>query len=147
MSEWHPVYWHWWVAAVVLLTLEALAPATFFLWMAISAGVVGGLLLLMPGMAFTNQLLWFSALSVAAIVAMLKYRKSRPSKTDGPALNQRGDQYFGNVYLLEKPIRQGFGELKIDGTLWRIEGPDMVAGRSVKVIGREGNTLRVEPAE
>ncbi len=145
MSEWHPVFWHWWVAGIILLTLEALAPATFFLWMAISAGVVGGLLLLMPGMAFTHQLIWFSVLSVLAIVLMLLYRRSHPSKTDQPALNQRGEQYFGQTYVLEKPIRQGVGELKIDGALWRIEGPDTAAGKAVRVTGRQGNTLMVAP--
>ena len=34
-------HWHWWILAVALVVLEAFAPGTFFLWMGISAAVVG----------------------------------------------------------------------------------------------------------
>ncbi|GIT25636.1 MAG: hypothetical protein CM1200mP41_16800 [Gammaproteobacteria bacterium] len=37
----HVVHWTWWIIAVVLIILEVSAPGTFFLWMGVSAGVVG----------------------------------------------------------------------------------------------------------
>ena len=33
-------FWHWWIAAMVLITLEMMVlPAVYFLWMGISAGL------------------------------------------------------------------------------------------------------------
>lgn len=45
-------FWHWWVLALVLLALEIAAPGTFFLWLAVAAGVVGLILLLLPALAW-----------------------------------------------------------------------------------------------
>ncbi len=41
-------FWHWWVAAIVLIGVEVFAPGTVALWMAVSAAVVGLLLLAVP---------------------------------------------------------------------------------------------------
>ncbi len=49
-------FWHWWVAAVVLLGIEMLSPGFFFLWMAASALVTGLLLLIMPFINVEMQL-------------------------------------------------------------------------------------------
>ena len=37
-------FWHWLVLGVVLATIEIFAPGVFFLWLGISAGIVGILL-------------------------------------------------------------------------------------------------------
>ena len=56
----HVVHWTWWIIAVVLIILEVSAPGTFFLWMGVSAGVVGVGLLLVPQLAREFQLTLFS---------------------------------------------------------------------------------------
>ncbi len=38
-------FWYWWVAAIVFVVIEIFAPGTVALWMGVSAGVVGLLLL------------------------------------------------------------------------------------------------------
>ena len=35
-------FWHWWVAGLLLLALEAFAPGAVFLWMGVAALVTGG---------------------------------------------------------------------------------------------------------
>ena len=137
------VFWHWWVIGVGLLVLEALAPGAIFLWLGISAGVVGLLLLVIPSMTWEIQLLIFSVLSVVAVVAWKKYRPM-PAATDQPTLNRRGEAYIGRTFTLSEPIVNGMGKLRVDDTIWRVSGADMPVGRKVQVTGVDGTTLRVE---
>ncbi len=139
-------FWHWWILALVLLGVEALAPGFFFLWMGVSAVVVGALLLVMPDLAWQFQILWFAVLSVASIVAFKRWQRRHPPRTDQPALNRRGERYVGRILTLSRPIRDGFGEVRVDDTTWRARGPDLPAGARVRVVGTEGNLLVVEPA-
>jgi len=49
--------------------------------------------------------------------------------------------------VLAEPIAHGQGRAFIGDTLWQLSGPDMAAGRAVRVIGTRGVVLRVEAAE
>ncbi len=55
-------FWHWWVAAVALIIVEALAPGAVFLWLGVSAGVVGAILLVVPDLSWEYQVLIFAVL-------------------------------------------------------------------------------------
>jgi membrane protein implicated in regulation of membrane protease activity len=50
------------------------------------------------------------------------------------------------AYVLESPIVNGRGKLRIEDALWEIEGPDLPAGSWIKVKGVEGLRLLVEPS-
>ncbi|MEA3413206.1 MAG: NfeD family protein [Pseudomonadota bacterium] len=141
---WPVDYWHWWILGIVLLIVEAFAPGFVFLWMGVSAGVVGGVLLLLPGFAWEGQLLLFAVLSVATIVAYKLYQRRHPPETDQPALNRRGQAYVGRAFTLAAPIVNGVGEMRVDDTVWRIEGGDVPAGSRVSVVSVNGNSLIVE---
>ncbi len=138
-------YWHWWVLGVLLIILEILSPAIFFLWMGISAGVVGLLLLLLPAMGWETQILLFAAFSVASIVIWRQYLKLHPIKSDQPRLNRRGEQYVGRKFTLDEPIVNGQGKIKVDDSIWKITGDDCPAGTKVQVTGVAGVILEVEP--
>jgi membrane protein implicated in regulation of membrane protease activity len=137
------VFWHWWVFGLGMLILEAFIPGAIFLWMGISAGVVGLLLLVIPGMGWEWQFLLFATLSVVSVLAWKKYRPTVVA-ADRPALNRRGEQYVGRSFTLREPIVNGVGKLYVDDTTWRISGADQPAGRKVQVTGVDGTTLRVE---
>ena len=138
----HVVYWHWWVAGLGLLTLEAFLPGAIFLWMGISALVVGVLAWLAPAMGWQAELALFSALSIVTVFAWRKYRPHL--KSDQPALNRRGESYVGRQFTLEQPIVNGTGKLRVDDSQWRITGPDMPVGARVRVTRADGATLHVE---
>lgn len=140
----HVNYWSWWILAVALLVLEAFAPGTFFLWMGIAAGVVGLLLLVMPGMGWEYQIVIFAVLSVVSIVVWRHYFRKHPVVTDQPALNRRGEQYVGRTFTLTDPIVNGLGKIRVDDTTWKIEGADCEAGSHIKVVGVDGVLLKVE---
>jgi membrane protein implicated in regulation of membrane protease activity len=140
----HIDHWHWWILAVLLVVLEAFAPGTFFMWMGISAGLVGLLVLIAPGMGWEYQVFAFAVLSVASIVAWRIYFGKHPVKTDQPTLNRRGEQYVGRTFTLTEPMENNSGKIRVDDTTWKINGADCASGSKVKVTGVDGVILQVE---
>ena len=136
-------FWHWWVLALILLALEVAAPGTFFLWLAIAAGVLGVIVLILPDLYWQVQVLLFAVLGVAAVGAWRLYAKRLPQSSDDPTLNRRGEQYVGQVFHLTEAIVDGRGRMKVADTMWRVAGPDLPAGAKVRVVGVEGTVLRV----
>jgi membrane protein implicated in regulation of membrane protease activity len=138
-------FWHWFIAAIILITLEMVVlPAVFFLWMGISAGVVGLLLMLIPDLAFMAQIITFAVISVVSLVAHKRYLKKNPPRTDEPTLNRRGEQYVGRTFTLEEAIENGVGKIKVDDSIWKVMGEDMTKGSKVKVTGVDGTVFKVE---
>jgi inner membrane protein len=136
-------FWHWWVAGLLLLALEAFAPGAVFLWMGIAALVTGGVVWLVPGLGWQWAVVLFSAL---AIISFFAYKRYRPvaKPTDQPNLNRRGVAYIGRRITLDTPIVNGISRGKLDDTQWRISGPDLPAGSTVVVTAVDGATLIVE---
>ena len=75
------VFWHWWIIAIVLVILEAFVSGTFLLWMGVSAAVVGGVLLIAPGMGWEYQVLLFAVFSMMSIALWLVRLKKHPTET------------------------------------------------------------------
>ena len=117
-------FWHWWIAAALLLVLEIFAPGAIFLWLGISAVVVGFLLWGIPSMSWEIQIVIFAILSVVNVLAWRMYLRKNPIKTDQPVLNRRGHQYVGRVFTLTEPIVNGVGKIKVDDTTWKVSGMD-----------------------
>ena len=137
-------FWHWWVAAVALIIVEALVPGAVFLWLGVSAGVVGAILLAAPGLSWEIQVMIFAVLSVGSVFGWRVYQKSHPTETDLPTLNRRGEQYIGRIITLDKAIVNRVGKVRLDDTSWKVEGGDLPAGTTVKVVGIDGVVLKVE---
>lgn len=141
-------YWHWWILACALLGLEMLLPGVFFLWLSIAAGVVGVLLLLMPGLELAWQGFLFAALSVSSVIGWRIYMSKYPEDSDQPLLNRRGQQYVGRVFSVIEPIVNGYGRARVGDSIWKVAGPDCPAGTRVKVLSVDENLcLQVEPVE
>lgn len=138
-------FWHWFIAAVILITLEMVVlPAVYFLWMGISAGLVGLLMMLVPQLPFMWQIIIFTVVAVAALVVHKRYLKNNPPSTDEPMLNRRGEQYLNRTFTLEEPIVNGTGKVKVDDSIWKVSGEDMDAGSKIKVTGIDGTVFKVE---
>jgi hypothetical protein len=143
------VFWHWWIAGVLLLGLEMVVPGTFFLWMGVAAGVVGALLLFMPDISWQIQFLVFAILSVITIVSWRRWQKAHPTETDHPLLNRRAEQYVGRVVTLDTALKNGRGKARVDDTVWQVvaeSGGDAPSGTQMRITGTDGSALTVEPA-
>lgn len=96
-------------------------------------------------MAWQYQVMGFAVLSIASIVVLRQYLRGHPITTDQPALNRRGEQYLGRVFVLTVPIQNGVGKVHVDDTSWKVAGPDAPAGGRVRVTAVEGTVFKVEP--
>ncbi len=137
-------FWHWLVLAVLLTIIEVFAPGTFFIWMGVSAVLVGLLLWLMPELGWELQVLSFALLSVTSVLIWRYIQKRRPIKTEQPLLNRRGEQYVGRVFTLQEPIVNGHGKIRVDDSIWKVRGGDCDAGTRVVVSSAEGVVLVVD---
>lgn len=138
-------HWTWFVIALVMLGLEMMAPGVVFLWMAIAAGIVGGVVLFLPDLGWENQFIIFSVLSIISVLSGRSFLKRNPIESDDTTLNQRGHQYVGHTYNLIRNMENGKGKVRIGDSNWSVQG-DFEAKESdkVKVIGVNVTILIVE---
>jgi membrane protein implicated in regulation of membrane protease activity len=137
-----PDYWNWWLLGLVLIVAEILVPGTFLLWMGIAALCVGGLVFLFPGLDWQWQWLLFAVLTVFSILVWLWYFKSRPERSASPNLNRRGQHYVGRVFVLDSPIVNSRGRIRVDDSTWKVEAPDCPAGTRIKIVDVDGVVLK-----
>jgi membrane protein implicated in regulation of membrane protease activity len=104
-------------------------------------------MLVFPAIPLETQLVLFSITSIMSVFAWRKYRETNPIKNDQPNLNRRGHQYIDRIFTLSSPITNGEGKVIVDDSTWRIKGPDLPAGTSIKVIGVDGVIFTVEAAD
>jgi len=138
------VFWYWWVVAIFLLGIEMLSPGFFFLWMAVSAFITGGLLLIIPIISVEMQLFIFAILSMCSVIVWKRYMAKHPIETDHPHLNQGSSQYIGRTFTLIEAIENGKGKIKVNDSRWKVEGEDCPVGTKVKIIDQDGNFFKVE---
>ena len=140
--------WAWWVLGIVLLILEVLMPGVFLVWIGIAAILTGTLSLLLWEQGFwTWQAQWlvFAVLSLVAALIGRRIVSSRGQGSDQPYLNQRGQSLVGRTATLEQPIAEGRGRIRLDDTMWSVQGPDLPVGTRVRVTASNGRDLTVEP--
>jgi membrane protein implicated in regulation of membrane protease activity len=141
----HLQWWHWWIAAAVLGAVETVLPGAVTIWFAAGAALVGALLLIVP-LPWQLQLVLFGGLSIAALLLWRRYKGTHPETSDLPRLNRRSEQYVGQLCTLFEPIIGGYGRARIGDSVWKVRGPDLPAGTSVRVTGADGTVLMVEAA-
>jgi len=140
-------HWAWWILGVALVILEIFAPTFFMLWLGISAGVVGLVVLIIPSMTWEYQWGLFAIFSVISLLVGRTILKKNPGVEDNFKLNQRGAQYVGRRFTLTEAIENGRGKIHVDDTQWTVSGPAVESGKTVKVVGTDGTLLVVEAVD
>ena len=136
----------WWLLALVLVAAEMIAPGYFLLWIGIAAGVMGLVMLVLPGLSALAQALVFALLSIAACLAYWKFvRPLAEQRNDQPLLNQRGQRMIGRRVLVVEAIVNGRGKVGVGDGQWLAEGPDLPVGSEVEIIALQGTTFTVRP--
>lgn len=136
--------WTWWVIAAALLVFELLAPGVFFLWLAFSAAIVGGVSLVIDW-PWQAQIAAFGILSLVSLVGSRMFLQKKPIETDRPFLNRRADRLVGREFVLGEAIESGEGRVRVADTLWQAIGPDLPKGTKVRVSDLRDGVLVVEP--
>jgi membrane protein implicated in regulation of membrane protease activity len=91
-----------------------------------------------------SQALIFAALAIASVVLGRAVFVPARSPAAYSYLNRRAEAYIGRKFTLDGAIVDGRGRLKVDDTVWLVEGPDLPAGTHVRIIGADNTVLRVE---
>ncbi|QLF68112.1 NfeD family protein [Peteryoungia desertarenae] len=141
--------WSWWVLGMILLAAELIMPGVFLVWIGVGAILTGALSLLFWEMGFWTwqlQAVLFAVFAGAAALAGRRLFKRLDADTDEPMLNQRSASLVGRTAVLQEPIREGRGRIKLDDTFWTVEGPDLPAGTRVKIVASSGRDLTVDAA-
>lgn len=141
--------WSWWILGLVLLGAEILIPGIFLIWIGLAAIVVGAISFILWDSAIWGwqvQLLVFAALSLISALIGRRIMAGRDDDTDQPMLNRRMEQMVGRTAMLEEPITEGQGRIRLGDTLWVVRGPELPAGTRVRIVAIENDEPRVEPA-
>lgn len=136
-------FWHWLILGVLLIILEVFAPGAFFLWLGVSASVVGAILWMLPETSWEMQLLIFSIISVVSIALWRLRLRKHPTESEDSSLNTRTSQYVGRTFTLVEPIVNGYGKIHVDDAYWKVSGEDCDKDKKVKVVSVDGLTLKV----
>jgi inner membrane protein len=142
-------YWHW-VVFGVLLVLSEIALTTFFiLWFGIAAIVVGGILLLIPGLTLSWQIFIWTLLS--SILAVIWFRYLKPLSIDRTKAGLSREAIIGEVgQVISVPVESRRGRLRFPAPIlgadeWLIISSDpLTEGDRVRVKDVSGNSLIVE---
>ncbi len=137
--------WNWFIAGLILLGIEILAPGTFMMWLGLSALLVGAISLLIDW-PWQAQLIAFAVFAIASIPLWRRFFRGSQQPADHAFLNRRTDAMVGRVFTLETPIVDGVGTVRVGDTVWRVSGPDSPAGIRVTVTRADAAMLFVAPA-
>lgn len=136
--------WHWFGIAISLMIIDLIIGAHFFLiWIGGSAALVGVAVFIMPSLSWQVQFIIFALFSVTSLWIWWFKVKSVHKKTDKPFLNQRASQYIGRTFTLDEPIVNGRGRIRVDDSMWRIDGEDLPVGAKIIVKSADGVVLKV----
>lgn len=137
--------WHWFALAVILAILEVVLGANFILLpCAFAALLIGVIAWIMPSMGVEFQCLLFGLGIILSLILWRSYFKKQNVVSEMPYLNQRAHQYIHRHFTLEEPIVNGRGRVKVDDTIWCVEGEDLPAGTRIQVVGVDGTLLKIK---
>lgn len=137
-------YPYWWALAGILIVIEVFAPGFFFLWLGVSALLVGFLVWLLPTLGWQAQLVAFAALALLSVIGWISWRRRHPPASDEPGLNRRAQQQLGALGRLVGPLENGHGRVRLGDTTWAATGPDLPDGTAVRVVATQDSRLVVE---
>jgi len=142
------LWWHWVVLGVVLTLLELAVPAFFLVWFGVGAIAVGLAVVALPSLPFAWQGIIWIAVSVAFIWLWFKLFKPGLHKT---GVGMSKGQLIGEIGIVIRDIRPyERGQIRLQkpvlgDEVWEsIADAEIKAGERVKVLGIEGNMLKVD---
>ncbi|MBR9787326.1 MAG: NfeD family protein [Vibrionaceae bacterium] len=141
-------FWHWLAFGFMLLAVELLGTAGYFLWLGLSALLVGALLAVLP---LGWQLQWLSFATFSLLTTWLWWRRqwSRDKQGDQARdLNQKYKQLIGQTLTIDEDFSVGLNRIHVADTTWSAQSDQALpAGTRVKIIAVEGIILVIEPVD
>ena len=139
--------WSWLILGLLLLGLEMFLPGVFLLWFGIAALITGALSFVLVDLSawtWQFQSILFVALSVSSSYVGKRYFTDKRKESDQPDLNLPDKNKVGRKVPLYEAIVNGRGRVRLDDTIWVVEGPDADVGTKVTIASVKSNWLVVE---
>ncbi|GAL14863.1 putative activity regulator of membrane protease YbbK [Vibrio astriarenae] len=141
-------HWHWLAFGLALLAVELLGTAGYFLWIGLSAMLIGILMTFIP---MSWQLQWVAFAVFSLVTAWLWWRRqlSNDKASDLERdLNQKEKQLVGTIIVLEDDIQPGKNRVRIGDTTWSaLSDVALSKGCVVEVTEMNGITLTLKERE
>jgi len=142
-------YWHWIVFGIVLMLSEIFIGSFFIFWFGAAAVVVGLLILPLPDMSPTAQLIIWAVSSASFALAWFKLVK--PLNVDKTKAGLSKEALVGEIgQVLQIPSGDKRGKVRFPAPVlgsdeWLIISHDTISiGDRVSVVDLSGNALIVE---
>lgn len=143
-------WWHWMVLGLALGLLELAVPSFFIIWFGLGALLVGVALLAAPGIAFSGQIMLWTAASVAMTVFWFKVFRREGGKTR----SGQADEALGEIGVLVRAVEplgvaSARGEVRFQkpvmgSDVWPCLADEAIAaGERVRVLAVDGQILKV----
>lgn len=143
-------WWHWMVLGLALGLLELAVPSFFIIWFGLGALLVGVAMLAAPGIAFSGQIMLWTAASVAMTVLWFKVFR----REDGKTRSGQADEALGEIGVLVRAVEplgvaSARGEVRFQkpvmgSDVWPCLADEAIAaGERVKVLAVDGQILKV----
>ncbi|WP_174285454.1 NfeD family protein [Sphingomonas bacterium] len=134
----------WLIAAVALGVAELAAPGLFLVFLAIAAAMTGVALLALPALPVAAQLVSFAAWSGVAVLVGRRWYRDYPVESSDMLLNDRSARLVGTIVVVDTPIVDGAGRVKVGDGGWPARGPDAAAGERLRVVAVEDGVVLVD---
>ena len=145
------VMWYWFTAALIAAAIELLLrqmPTGFGLT-CLLFGILSNFPAIYERLSLDLFLLTAGVLMIAGNYVLKKHLSAgAPSRGTVSTLQpNRAARVIGMAGVVSEEIKNGYGRARVDGTLWRCQGPDARPGQRVIVTAVHLNTLAVTLAE
>jgi membrane protein implicated in regulation of membrane protease activity len=90
-------------------------------------------------------MIWFVcfASAVFGLYFWNQYRSRRRELARPTAEHRLGLRYIGEALILQSPINDGTGRVRLGNRDWDVRGPNLPVGTRVRVTGVDGSILLV----
>jgi hypothetical protein len=135
--------WLWLIGGVVLLIAEIIAPGFFLVFIGAAAIATGAFTLLFD-LGIAPQLALFALYAVIAFMVGRKVYANQNTESTDPLLNDRSARLVGKVVTVVSAVDEHEGRVRVGDSEWSARGGPATPGERVRIVGVDGNCLKVE---
>jgi membrane protein implicated in regulation of membrane protease activity len=135
--------WLWLIGGIVLLIAEIIAPGFFLVFIGAAAIATGAFTLLFD-LGTAPQLALFALYAVIAFMVGKKVYANQNVDSTDPLLNDRTARLVGKVVTVVSTVDEHDGRVRVGDSEWSARGGPAAPGERVRIVGVDGNCLKVE---
>ena len=135
--------WLWMIGGVLLLIAEILAPGFFLVFIGAAALATGAFTQLF-GLGLAAQLALFAIYAIVAVMIGRRVYANAATDSSDPLLNDRSRRLVGKVVTVVVAVDEHDGRVRVGDSEWSARGGPAAPGERVRIVGVDGNCLKVE---